>query len=1180
MGGIRAPTLVLLAGLGLGIPGWSATSTERDQHAQAVAVLIAAGLRLPAERQFADFQAARYPTDDASLDVVLRFLHHDRFLATMPAAEQQARTAELKRLREQVSRLLQSMPANVRAVLVRGTGTSVQLVNTIARVLHPDDAPPLVPLAAEKSAHLREQVSRLLTVVEAEFQQALAVAMAYETVDQSAWELPEGSPQQHAALQAAVERRLATLHPLRTGMMVLREVVVRGDDFGVDARSVREQLRALFAAKPPMSTSANLVELLADWDFAWGELSPVVGEWCGSLLGDALVLGSSAIRPEEVDRIQRRVLALDPRQQRVAHVQVEMLGVQVRTLTDALRWRLYRGDRVGFTEAWQMWQEFATRTRDETRLLPGRHPVLTADLVRLHLVAARLAAALGDRAGAAAVLQPVMAARAPFDEFARHWQEQLVGDQSVPTTTAALEPSTALMRARAHLDEAKATGDAQAARHHHLQAATVLRRGILGLYTTRGDARSADQLAQLYHLYVITLSRLEMRHHAVIAALSGTDQALLLIERLERQQQPNPWKRLTTQGRSAWDDQRITPLRLATDGMIIASQLKARDPRMNGLYLAAIDRLGRLDPTGKGGNLMRQQIIAMIEEEDYEGALREADHLLRTTLDQDAWVSSVRNRVLPALAQRLRRSGENAKADDLLARLARDNAAMLAKAQAELANPDLAPARRQELERALSQIQLADIEILATRQEHGAIIERLGVMLATDAGTDAVHRARLQERLAQVLGQWVDAQQPSATTSMSDLRVIVARLEQVRTILQPADAMTIPINAAKRLALAYHRVRSVLPAASAARDDDTQQMIRLLDRGFSESFAPTVDAQTPVGNLMALGQAWWDLGERSRAIVPYERGLARMLDDPAVAAFLQDRRAWLATRTDVLSARAEFRARWQQVVSSCIGDGDRTPADLRAASTTVSALKTDIDAAKSILGGELHLRLLTAVGEVDAVLRKLLGVALARQRLADCYRATGKSEAAIPHLQQLCAQEPNDPAHRLALVLAIQSSRQPSSRADLELARRLAAQIRDERQGTTDKVGYWEASLLVLELSLLLGEHRLVDDTLSFMGRNRSDLSRDLVAPTVTGDDRRVRRPSGVEAVMLAKRFLDLYGKQGITARPPFRIEQVAGGVDLFVDHAAPAPVARTITTTDEQQVLVYVVEGYLQPIP
>ena len=135
MGSIRAPFVVLLVSLGFALPLAAATSGERDQHAHAIAALIVAGLRLPAERQLADFATAGYPSDDAALVAVLRFLYLERFSAST-TTDQGASDAELKRLREQIARFQQNRTLSA--------GESLASVPTCAAAL--PDAPPVTPL--------------------------------------------------------------------------------------------------------------------------------------------------------------------------------------------------------------------------------------------------------------------------------------------------------------------------------------------------------------------------------------------------------------------------------------------------------------------------------------------------------------------------------------------------------------------------------------------------------------------------------------------------------------------------------------------------------------------------------------------------------------------------------------------------------------------------------------------------------------------------------------------------------------------------------------------------------------------------------------------------------------------------------------------------------------------------
>lgn len=269
----------------------------------------------------------------------------------------------------------------------------------------------------------------------------------------------------------------------------------------------------------------------------------------------------------------------------------------------------------------------------------------------------------------------------------------------------AMEPAEAITLARAYLAEADETRDVQAARRGHLAAAAVLRSGILGMHRLRDDRATVEHLPHLYRLYVLTLTRLEMRHHAAVAALAGTDQALSLIGRFGQQGRSNPWMRVTGSGRIAWDYQDVTPVGLATDGLTIAGQLKSRAPGMSGLYQAMLSRLSSLDPPPcEGSHLSRSSILALVAEEDYETALRETAHLLQARPDQDLWVFAVRSVAIPAWAQHLRREGQTARADDLLDRLAHEESVIRERMRSDLAQPDLPPARRAEVERMMHRL--------------------------------------------------------------------------------------------------------------------------------------------------------------------------------------------------------------------------------------------------------------------------------------------------------------------------------------------------------------------------------------------------------------------------------------------------------------------------------------------
>jgi cell division protein FtsN len=72
-------------------------------------------------------------------------------------------------------------------------------------------------------------------------------------------------------------------------------------------------------------------------------------------------------------------------------------------------------------------------------------------------------------------------------------------------------------------------------------------------------------------------------------------------------------------------------------------------------------------------------------------------------------------------------------------------------------------------------------------------------------------------------------------------------------------------------------------------------------------------------------------------------------------------------------------------------------------------------------------------------------------------------------------------------------------------------------------------------------------------------------------------------SVQLAKRFLGLYEKQGVTEKPAFKISEIDVGSDkraVFTDPDAPAFVAKPMTTPDDDEVVSFVAADGSTPPP
>lgn len=264
--------------------------------------------------------------------------------------------------------------------------------------------------------------------------------------------------------------------------------------------------------------------------------------------------------------------------------------------------------------------------------------------------------------------------------------------------TTALEPERALLVARACLDEADASTDAAVARRCRLRAAVVLRNGVMGLRRCADDEAAYVAFApQTYQLYTAVLYQLGLRHQALVVAQEGTRALIDRIAWYAQRKQENPWKKTRSDGTVTWDDAHITPARVATDGLLIANQLRLRDPGMQASYHASIDLLRTLEPQGCTPSFGQQQISGMLAEGDVVGALREADLLLHELPDRYLWVVRLRNTAIPRLADDLRKQHRQVEAEEAIARLTTGNAAANTYIDAHLERDDLSEHERREL---------------------------------------------------------------------------------------------------------------------------------------------------------------------------------------------------------------------------------------------------------------------------------------------------------------------------------------------------------------------------------------------------------------------------------------------------------------------------------------------------
>ena len=1220
-----SPTLLSLVLASAGVaPLWSATADERDQHAVAVAKLMTSKMRLPADRQLKEYKESGYPASDPYLDKILRFTYLDQFLADLPEADKAKNEAELKALRAELEPTLKSnkLSAVSKQIFSGGGGSSTRMVNEIAKIMHPDGAPPIVPMGTEKIQIVARLLDALGKQAEEDFKAAVDKVKANKAADDKIWDLPEGGKEQLAAINAGVEMRLEALRPFTVAMLALRDAASRGKDFGLDPVPVQAQIKKMFTTERPELEKKTWGDLLAAWDFEWGEFNPFISINCGTLLGDALIAGAKGVKEEDVEGVLQKVADFSTKEFKDANVRAEAYRLKFQAWTSLLRYRLLQNNTRSFNRGWAAWQDFLNRAKTEEFMRLGHSPKVADDLGKLYIMAARIAQAKGDSGSAGALLAELSGAK-PVNRmgfYAKGWLVSMnkigvgdAGNNPWSRPPLAMDPEKALILARAFMGEANSTADPYQARQHYINAAVALRNGVLGINAGLLDEKGFVEFApQVYQVYGYVLFKMELRHHAVVATQDGARVLSMKLKWYAEQKKPNPWQKTNAEGKVVWDVSRITPLRVANDSMIFASQLKARDPNTQSLYSQAIDMLKTIDPDAVNDSLRKQQIVAMLGENDFEGALREGDSFLKEYPDQYLWVFTLKNSAVSQWLDKLSKDGDKTKITTLSEQLAKDNAAMAKRINEELNKPGLADLRKRELERASTTIMVSEIDNLIANKKYEEVIKRVDAEAIRNLPSEDTLAASMLRKLAKATFEWHESRKE---TLAKDPAALLAALKTYEAVYQNLDRGIGKLRgksgvegaldaAGQMLAIVFTRSVGMIAKLQQAGNASPEllAMADVANRAFSDLYEPTIDDKTPTANVLFIARTLWEVDEKQRAAKQFARFIAITDKDPEIAAFRADPKPIVEKFSAVVSARGEFRKAWEEIADLSWDSAedkqayeslprDRWPTRLRSDYTQalikLGEFRKLLATNKAVVAPDQFKQIEGAVNAFNNVIVALANQNQAMSRLATYYRESNQFGKALPLLDILYKQDPLNPDNQMALVLvtynaALKGNPMPP-KEELEKARGVVSIIRNSYNNTTNKIGYWEAYTLVLEFSIMMGDSKPVNETLSFLRRNRSDMSRDLVAPPQWGDDKRARRPMNALSAQLAKRFLGLYEKQGVTEKPAFKVVEVTVNGEpmaVFTDPDAPEFTTKPMTTPDDDEVVAIIAADGSTPPP
>jgi hypothetical protein len=1217
------PTLLsVILGASSAMSAWSATADERDQHAIATAKLMMAGMRHPADRQLKEYKEAGYPSNDPHLDKALRFTYLDRFADELPEKDKDKNAAELKALRAELDPAQKANKLSPIAKLIYsgGGGSASRLVNEIAKFLmHPDGAPPLAKPGADKVQMLARMLESLGKQAEEDFKAAVDKILANKPVEDKIWDLADTSKEYHEKVNHALDLRMEALKPLHDAMIALRDAAQRGADFGIDPAPVKAQLKKMFTESRKELDKKTWTEVISQWDFEWGEFNPYIHFYCGPLLADAFLAGGK-VREEEVEGVLQAIIDFNVKDFREANLRAEAYRLKYAGWQALLHFRLAQNTPQSFTRGANAWSDLLERakTDDYMRLssVPSR---IAGDLAKVHMTAARLFFAKGDLNMANSLMAEVAGAKisSAVPQYAKQWiaywgSGDNRGGNAWAQRPMAEDPDKAMLIARAFISEGLSTADPLQARRNYLSAAVALRNGTLGLSAATLEEKKYIEFApQVYQLYANVLYRLDMRYHAVIVSQEGARTLSNKIKSYTDNKKPNPWQKKDKDGKMVWDESRITPFRVANDSMVYANQLVFRNRNAQSLLNDSIELLRGIDPQAVGENLDKQQLLAELQEGNFEGAIRGAKTFATKYPGSFLWAFGFMSSARTSWMDKMVKDDNKSGIAQLSKEIEEDNKIAAVKLSEELAKKDITPERRKELERTRSTIKVSEVENLLANKKYVEVIKLLDADFMKNLPSDETLAARMMRQLARATNEWHEdrkdelAKDPAALLeALKTYQTVYKNLEKGTSKLRNKNVDTTLDNAAKLLALVFNRSVTMIVNLQAAgkADADLIEMAGVAQRAFADLFEPTITDATKPSNILFVASTLWDVEETERAGKQYKRYLMLTEKDEAFNNFNANPKVLLDKLTPIVTARGEFKKAWDEIVDLTYDSPEDKDAYVnlpqanwpaRARKDTLSALgkvkefRTLMAKNKAVVAPAQYKQIEEAVDQLNNMLNAAANKTMAKSRLAAYYREIGQFDLALPHLMDLFNEDPLNVDNQMALVLvtynaALKADPMPP-KAELEKARNIAANIRTEKRGTRDKLGYWEAYTLVLEFSVMLGENKVVNDSLSFLRRDRSDLSRDLIMPPEYGDDKRVRRPQNVLATQLARRFLSIYEKNGVTEKPAYKIAEIDNNgetLTIFTEPDAPVFVTKTMMTPDEDEVTAIVAADGSTPAP
>ncbi|MFM2092710.1 MAG: hypothetical protein RLZZ127_3199, partial [Planctomycetota bacterium] len=303
---------------------YAGDARERDAHLEAIKALIDAEMPIPAVRQLGEFAAAGYPDDGGLVAATITWYAGDRLLTRMSgprANDLQGRFDKAKAAVEAAAKAGKLPTAAKQIWDAAGTPTQ-RLATEIMKVIGPDKPKP-VGGAAVITPEARERIGRAVAALAKNllpaFNDAVAKVDANLKDEEEAWNLDEKKDAKRLdeINERAVNLRYAALFDAWLSMIALREVAMRGAEFGIPDGVLKEAdaaIAGLLTARAAMAsnpTNDTNLQMMQSWDFNWGERNGYITLFAQSLIGEGVRLKVKGASADDVQGELVKIASLD-----------------------------------------------------------------------------------------------------------------------------------------------------------------------------------------------------------------------------------------------------------------------------------------------------------------------------------------------------------------------------------------------------------------------------------------------------------------------------------------------------------------------------------------------------------------------------------------------------------------------------------------------------------------------------------------------------------------------------------------------------------------------------------------------------------------------------------------------------------------------------------------------------